>query len=205
MNSLVLAFDVDGVLLKPKSSWNTVHQFFGVNNEESLELYKKGKIDYKEFVRRDVDLWLKKAGRISISDFEVLKMRIEPNPNHLDMSKLLENFEGQKIAISGGVDRIVERAKDFYPLDEVYSNKLVFKDGYLIGGNALVEPSQKGKILRRYKGRRIAVGDSIWDKDMFASADYSILFNCSDDVDDVDSTIRGNDLRDLVKVLKDLL
>jgi len=67
MNS-VIAFDVDGVLLRSKSSWAMVHDYFGVNNSESLNLYINNKIDYAEFVNRDVNLWIGKKGVIKYSD-----------------------------------------------------------------------------------------------------------------------------------------
>ncbi len=204
MNSII-AFDVDGVLLRSKSSWATVHDYFGVNNSESLNLYLNNKIDYREFVNRDVNLWIGKKGIIKYSDFMNIQKKVEPNPNYHMLSEFLKKFNGNKIAISGGVDVIVNKIKDFYPIEVIYSNKLIFKNGYLVGGEALVEPSQKGKILRGYDGRKISVGDSHWDIDMFVNSDYSILFNYEEDVDKVDLKIKGNDLAELTKVLNDFL
>ncbi len=204
MNSII-AFDVDGVLLRSKSSWATVHDYFGVNNSESLNLYLNNKIDYREFVNRDVNLWIGKKGIIKYSDFMNIQKKVEPNPNYHMLSEFLKKFNGNKIAISGGVDVIVNKIKDFYPIEVIYSNKLIFKNGYLVGGEALVEPSQKGKILRGYNGRKISVGDSHWDIDMFVNSDYSILFNYEEDVDKVDLKIKGNDLAELTKVLNDFL
>ncbi len=204
MNS-VIAFDVDGVLLRSKSSWAMVHDYFGVNNSESLNLYLNNKIDYPEFVNRDVNLWIGKKGVIKYSDFMNIQKKVEPNPNYFMLSEFLKKFNGNKIAISGGVDVIVNKIKDFYPIEVIYSNKLIFKNGYLVGGEALVEPSQKGKILRGYNGHKISVGDSHWDIDMFVNSDYSILFNYEEDVDKVDLKIKGNDLAELTKVLNDFL
>ncbi|MGC8726816.1 MAG: HAD-IB family phosphatase [Thermoplasmata archaeon] len=205
MKETVLAFDVDGVLLSSKSSWSTIHNYFGVNNGDSLRLYIENRISYDEFVERDVSLWLQKKGRIHYNDLLKISKDVIPNPNHEVLSEFLRKFSGKKIAISGGVDIIVNRIKDFYPIDDVHSNKLIFKDGYLVGGKAYVEPSQKGKILRSYDGKKISVGDSSWDRDMFSNSDYSILFNSDEDIEGVDLIIRNNDLGDLTRALNDLL
>ena len=49
-------FDLDGTLLEEDSSWAAIHRFFGTTREsqQSLKLYSEGKIDYKEFMRRDI-------------------------------------------------------------------------------------------------------------------------------------------------------
>jgi phosphoserine phosphatase len=54
----LICFDLDGVLTKVESSWRYVHNYFSVNNEASLKLYLEGKIDDREFMRRDIKLWL---------------------------------------------------------------------------------------------------------------------------------------------------
>jgi phosphoserine phosphatase len=205
MKETVLAFDVDGVLLSSKSSWSTIHNYFGVNNGDSLRLYIENRISYEEFVDRDVNLWLQKRGKIHYNDFLEISKNVIPNPNYQELSVFLKEFNGKKIAISGGVDVIVNRIMDFYPIDDIHSNKLIFNNGYLVGGKAYVEPSQKGKILRSYEGKKISVGDSSWDRDMFSNSDYSILFNSDEDIEGVDLIIRNNDLGDLTRALNDLL
>jgi phosphoserine phosphatase len=204
MKPTLIAFDVDGVLLQPKSSWNTIHAHFGVRNEESLRAFLDGKITYQEFIDRDVNLWLVKKRRITRQDFREIAKEVLPNPNYQRLAEFLDQFKGKKIAISGGIDVIVSKVGDYFGLDEVYSNSLVFKDDVLVGGKAVVNPHEKGVFLEKYPGRKVSVGDSEWDKDMFKNSDYSILFNSDSDFDNVDCIIRGNDLGELVKVLKDL-
>ncbi|MCL5874702.1 MAG: HAD-IB family phosphatase [Candidatus Thermoplasmatota archaeon] len=204
MRPSLIAFDVDGVLLKPKSSWNTIHTHFGVENEESLRAFVKGEIGYQEFIDRDVNLWLRKKQRITRSDFGEIAKGIEPNPNFQYLKKFLEEFDGKKIAISGGIDVIVKKVGDYFALDEIYSNALVFKNDVLVGGTAVVNPHEKGLFLEKFKGHKVSIGDSEWDRDMFKSSDYSILFNSEKDFDYVDCIIHGNDLRELTNVLKDL-
>ncbi|MCL5789693.1 MAG: HAD-IB family phosphatase [Candidatus Thermoplasmatota archaeon] len=204
MRPSLIAFDVDGVLLKPKSSWNTIHTHFGVRNDESLQAFLRGEIGYQEFIDRDVNLWLKKKNRITRRDFTDIAKGIEPNPNFQYLKKFLDEFDGRKIAISGGIDVIVNKVDEYFSLDEIYSNALVFKDDILVGGTAVVNPHEKGLFLEKYRGHKVSVGDSEWDRDMFKNSDYSILFNSEKDFDFVDCIVRGNDLKELTKVLKDL-
>ncbi len=204
MRPSLIAFDVDGVLLQPKSSWNTIHNYFGVKNEESLRSFLKGEIGYQEFIDRDVNLWLAKQARITRADFHKIAKSIVPNPNFEELKKFLEEFRGEKIAISGGIDVIVSRVKEYFDLDAIYSNRLVFENDVLVKGTAVVNPHEKGLFLEKYNGKKVSIGDSEWDKDMFKNSDYSILFNSDKDFDFVDCIIRGNDLRELTNVLKDL-
>jgi phosphoserine phosphatase len=204
MRPSLIAFDVDGVLLKPKSSWNTIHTHFGVKNEESLRAFLNGEIGYQEFIDRDVNLWLGKKRNITRNDFREIAKSIEPNPNFQYLREFLEKFDGKKIAISGGIDVIVRKVGEYFALDEIYSNALVFKNDVLVGGTAVVNPHEKGLFLEKYRGHKVSIGDSEWDKDMFKNSDYSILFNSEKDFDFVDCIIHGNDLRELTNVLKDL-
>jgi phosphoserine phosphatase len=146
---------------------------------------------------------LKKNPNVTKDDFETLKLKIEPNPNYQELTNFLRSVDGLKLAISGGIDVLVARIKDFYPIDQIYSNKLVFENNRLVGGKAEVEPQRKGIILSKFKGKKISVGDSRLDEDMFKASDYSILFNSEDDVK-VDYVVKGNDLKELTRLLRDL-
>lgn len=205
MASPVIAFDVDGVLLEPKSSWSIIHNYFGVKNEHTLREFIEGKISYQEFVDRDIGLWLRKNARITRSDLQHIGMNVNPNPNFMVLSEFLDNYTGTKIAISGGVDIIVSRIRDYFNLDEIYSNVLVFENDILSGGKAVVNPYEKGRFLKKFRGKKISIGDSEWDKDMFSNSDYSILFNSSVELDYVDCIVKGNNLADLTKILREIV
>ncbi|MEM0129896.1 MAG: HAD-IB family phosphatase [Thermoplasmatales archaeon] len=205
MQPSLIAFDVDGVLLKQKSSWGIIHDYFGVSNGDSLNAFLKGLISYQEFVDRDVALWIRKKGTVRKSEIEKIAESVEPNPNFQELSSFLAEFRGRKVAISGGVDAIVSRVSSFFPINEIYSNELVFREGKLVGGRGVVDPQNKGKILDRFKGFKVSVGDSEWDIDMFRRSDYSILFNSEREVDGVDLVIKGNDLGQLAKVLREII
>ncbi len=58
---LLIAFDMDGTLTK-SVSWEDVHKAFGTleRAKEHRRLYESGKINYEEWMKKDVSLWLGK-------------------------------------------------------------------------------------------------------------------------------------------------
>ncbi|UXD22090.1 hypothetical protein IPA_01570 [Ignicoccus pacificus DSM 13166] len=64
MRPRFIAFDVDGVLVTFKSSWEMVHRAFGSKGSvEDMKAYFKGEISYGEWCRRDKERWTKALGR----------------------------------------------------------------------------------------------------------------------------------------------
>ena len=56
-NIKLVVFDMDGTLLQPRSSWAQIHDHFGTDNTEMLQLYIDHKITDEEFVKADIKLW----------------------------------------------------------------------------------------------------------------------------------------------------
>ena len=50
----------------------------------------------------------------------------------------------------GGIDVIVSRVKEYFDLDAIYSNRLVFENDVLVKGTAVVNPHEKGLFPKRY-------------------------------------------------------
>src|SRR2546425_10527656 len=55
---------MDGTILEEDSSWVALHRHFGTTRtgKRGLKLYTDGKIDYTEFMRRDIASWPKNLG-----------------------------------------------------------------------------------------------------------------------------------------------
>ena len=53
----LVVFDMDGTLLRPKSSWQLLHDHFGTDNREMLARYLRHEVSDTEFVARDLELW----------------------------------------------------------------------------------------------------------------------------------------------------
>ena len=52
-----VVFDCDGVLADNGSSWLAIHDYFGTENRETLELFLDGKVSEEEFVEADIRKW----------------------------------------------------------------------------------------------------------------------------------------------------
>ena len=65
------SFDMDGTVLEHNSSWVAIHRHFGTEHQgaASLRLYTEGKIDYREFMRRDIASWPPRVTRREIEGF----------------------------------------------------------------------------------------------------------------------------------------
>ena len=53
----LVVFDMDGTLLRPKSSWGLLHDHFGTDNSEMLTRYLRHEVTDAEFVATDLALW----------------------------------------------------------------------------------------------------------------------------------------------------
>ena len=174
-----IVFDVDGVLLKIKSSWKAVHDALG--SKESKEFMKKyfmGEATYEEWCFRDWEEWTKALGREP--DLETLRKVFEPIEQYL--------APGAKEAVQVSKRRGLGVGLLSAGLD--LSTSLVAKalNVYLWMANPVgreckpvVEPRDKGKALKEMFSNIsvslkevIYVGDSIIDIPAFMKAGCSI-------------------------------
>ncbi|MCL4331931.1 MAG: HAD-IB family phosphatase [Candidatus Thermoplasmatota archaeon] len=186
----LVAFDMDGVLTRVRSSWSFVHERLGVDNTENHQRYLNGVIDYHQFMVSDVDLWMKKHGRILSSTIKGILREIPLRRNVVDIvSRLRENGITSAI-VSGGISWLSDIINEGGVFDLTFSNELVSdSDGYLTR-NCIphVIPDKKGKIieaLRESLGLDVeecaSIGDSAMDRSMFEACGTSVAFNPEDE------------------------
>jgi phosphoserine phosphatase len=198
----MVVFDLDGVLVDIDSSWERIHNAFGVDNEVNFMKHLKGQIDFKEFMRSDIRLWKRpKIDRIKkiLDKAPLMKGAIET-------VKELKK-EGYKIAIvSSGISILADRVKEELGIDYVYSNQLlVGDDGRLTGeGEEGVSLMKKDIVLQQIikdegidSKQCVTIGDSRFDIPLFMNSGLSIAFNPKDDLvrDTADLVIEEPDLR----------
>ena len=53
----LVVFDMDGTLIRPKSSWQILHDHFGTDNREMLARYLRHEVSAAEIVAKDLELW----------------------------------------------------------------------------------------------------------------------------------------------------
>jgi len=177
------AFDLDGTVLEHNSSWVAIHRHFGTEHmgAASLRLYTEGKIDYREFMRRDISSWPKGVGRDEITSvLSEYRLRREA-------PAVFEELRSRGIRtalVTSGIDILAKQvAKDLF-IDHWLANGLRFDSrGRLMPrGVGRVDPTRKDlaykRLLRRVRipsKKTIAVGDTIYDLAFLKSAGLGFM------------------------------
>lgn len=201
----LVAFDMDGVLVDYLSSWTWVHDRFGVSNEESVIAFMDGDIDDMEFMRRDINLWIRHRPGLSLKDVERELLQLPINPGIGRTVKELQARGVRTVIISGGLDMIASKIAREHGFDAQWSNGLEsLSDGRLTGEGILrVELGNKRKALQEAQDlfgvspeRTASIGNSMIDVSMFRGSSLGIAFNPIDEevVKGADLVVRDADL-----------
>jgi phosphoserine phosphatase len=177
------AFDLDGTVLEHNSSWVAIHRHFGTEHlgAASLRLYTEGKIDYREFMRRDISSWPKGVTRDEIGEvLSEYKIRREA-PGVFDELRA----RGIRTAlVTSGIDILAKDVARDLEIDHWVANGLRFdKRGKLLpSGVGRVDPTRKDLayqgLLRRIgiaAKNTIAVGDTVYDLAFLKSAGLGFM------------------------------
>jgi phosphoserine phosphatase len=169
---------MDGTVLEHESSWVALHRAFGTTEagEASLKLYTEGKIDYLEFMRRNIASWPKEVTRKEIQKIlSGYRIRAEAQPTINELRR-----RGIRTAlVTSGIDILAEKVAQELGIDYWVANGLQFdKEGKVLPeGIGRVDPTRKDlaylKLLSSIgvpRERTIAVGDTIYDLRFLRSA-----------------------------------
>lgn len=170
MRFKLIAFDLDGVLVKEPSAWWTLHRAFGTYREsgQNLRAYEAGEIDYPEFMRRDIALW----GRRSLKEVEGILLRFTLAPKAQEVTDRLRSSGYELAIVSAGIDILARAVADRLQIRRWIANGLaVDPSGFLTGeGIYRVDlldktPALEGLIgpLAIARSEVVAVGDSKYD------------------------------------------
>lgn len=168
----LVAFDLDGTLVLEKSSWETIHRHFNSveSAKESLRLYTDGRIDYTEFMRRDLASWPRS---LHLSTIDRLLSDYTLRDGAREVIGQLHEWEVKVVLISAGISLLADRVAAELGISCVRANSLhTDESGYLTGsGNVAVDPLKKDEVLSKIAldlgidlRETIAVGDTIYDK-----------------------------------------
>ena len=189
---LLAAFDLDGTVLEKDSSWVALHRHFGTTHlgEASLKLYSQGKIDYREFMRRDIGSWPKPVTRSQVEEIlSGYKVRKEA-PQVL---KELGQRGIRTAIVTSGIDILAEKVAAELGFHYWVANGLKFdrKGRVLPEGVGRVDPTRKDRaylrLLKRLAippERTIAVGDTIYDLAFLKTAALGFMLAHTTRVDD---------------------
>ncbi len=209
----LIAFDLDGVLTKSKSSWEYVHDYFGVpisSRRKNFLDYVWGRIDYNEWIRRDIELWNKALGRkLRREDLLEAIDGIKVNDNVSRVVGELKNKGFIVGIISAGIGQLAEKIASKYEFDFWIANPITFTSNGIVSENqrARMPPYRKPLTLlwsARHYGvsirETIYVGDSDWDIGVIKLAGCGIAYNCSIKLAD-NADIVVNELSEIPKAI----
>ena len=185
----IVLFDMDGVLVRIRSSWEYLHQYFGVLREarEIMRKFEEGEISYLEWMEEDTSLWIRARGRVHITE---LIRALEKVPIDEDAPLVARELHRRGVMIgivSGGIDLLARRVAREIGADVWMANKLLFdKRGYLVPGGAPLVGVDKRRAVARILGEygvrpeeAMFVGDSKWDASAMRVVGYPVAYGDS--------------------------
>jgi phosphoserine phosphatase len=202
----VVAFDLDGTLVRKRNSWITLHEYFGTTEgaKKNFEAFENSKIDYSEFIRRDIALWPKETNIDEIiSVFSIYNLM--PNSKYVTIELKKNGYV--LVIISAGIDILAKKVAQDLGFHHFLANGLeIDKNGFLTGkGIIRVDPLKKHESLDAYLKNInltlddcISIGDSRIDKNLLKHSGFSIAFGNDESLKEYADVVI-NDLIDLLK------
>ncbi|OYT27407.1 MAG: phosphoserine phosphatase [Candidatus Altiarchaeales archaeon ex4484_96] len=205
----LVAFDLDGVLVKGTGSWSEIHKVLGTDKISAGHGvdFQNGKISFDEWAKKDTELWkgveLEKIKKI------LYKTRLMKGAG--DTINALKSLNYDTIIISGGLQILADRIRDELGMDYAIANRLLFNNNQVCGIEQRVDFEGKGRILEKIinekridKKDTVAVGDYINDIPLFKAAGFSVAFNPKDDrlLKYADAIILDEDLTKILPLLE---
>ena len=212
MRFKLIAFDLDGVLVEEPSAWWTLHKTFGTyeGSRENLRLYEEGKIDYPEFMRRDIKLW----GKRNIKEVETILHNYTLTEGASETCKILRQQRYQIAIVSAGIDILARVVSKKLGIKHWIANGLeVDTEGILTGeGIYRVDLMEKHIALKELISpsritlfESVAVGDSKYDIPFIRACGAGIAFArggiCKECNPCVESCQKIHSLKDLPQAL----
>lgn len=180
----LIAFDLDGTLVRIWSAWSWIHRLLGTLEvaKPNADRFYAGEIDYVRWAELDVALW----HGVPISEIEqAIDEGLVFIPNSAELIRRLQNYGFKTAIISSGLAVFADRAKKQLGIDFSRANRLrIDADGRISGVDVQVAFDNKHKVLYDIAKAEeiplsdcVAIGDSRNDIPMFEIAGFSIAFN----------------------------
>lgn len=208
------AFDMDGVLIDHVSSWAAVHEALGTGNREAMREFLEGRIDDREFIRRDVRLWREARPTLSQGDILEILSKVPRMPGLREAITALAAHGTACVIVTGGLRAMGEMLVREAPFDGLRANNVAFgPDGRLLDDGVVEVPIRaKGAVVRALRleygvsrEETAAIGDTHFDRGMFRESRVCVAFNPADEavVEAATHVVREKDLRKGVAPLLD--
>jgi phosphoserine phosphatase len=187
-NIKLVVFDMDGTLLQPRSCWAYIHDHFGTDNTERLNLYIQNKITDQEFVKADVKQWEESSDEIVNEKYiNTILDEIKPIEGAEELVSELHRNNIETIFLSGGITFLAEKWAKKWNMKKPLANNLIDgEDGHLIvevNASGHAKGAVMDKLLNKLKLEKkqvAAIGDTTVDLPMFERAGLSVAVNTDD-------------------------
>lgn len=181
----LVIFDVDGVLVKIKSSWEYLHSHYGVLGEARRlkQMFEAGEIDYQRWMDEDIGLWIRAKGKIKREELLAVLGSVELEDGAVEVARWLKRRMKKIALLSSGLDLLVSRVASELGADAWMANRLLFdRSGLLYGGAPIVGASKDrgAALLMSMLGAEpqstMYVGDSKWDRYAMRLVAYPVAY-----------------------------
>lgn len=209
-NIKLVVFDMDGTLLQPRSCWAYIHDHFGTDNTERLNLYIQNKITDQEFVKADVKQWEESSDEIVNEKYiNTILDEIKPIEGAEELVSGLHENNIETIFLSGGITFLAEKWAKKWNMKKPLANNLIDgEDGHLIvevNASGHAKGAVMDKLLNKLKLEKkqiAAIGDTTVDLPMFERAGLSVAVNTDDRrvIEKADYHLKG-DIRELQNLI----
>ena len=187
MKYKLAVFDIDGTLTRHISSWQYIHEKFGIWDDQAVEyqnMYISGEITYRKFCELDAELW-KGMPESRISG---LFSRDLYTKNAVESLIKMKQSGFTVALISTGLQYMAELIQQDTGADIVICNRLISRQGIMSGAvDVNIGHDEKGIKLRDIthslgikKHEIVSVGDGRGDIPLAENSGYSIAFNADD-------------------------
>lgn len=179
----LVAFDVDGTLMKVVSSWQFLHRGLGSwdKGKQHAEQFFRGAITYEDWAKQDASLW--RGLRL-----ERVRQMVDSIPYTIGAQSVVNTLRrsGFKVVLlSAGLSLLTERIEREIGVDDSLANDLKIEKGLLTGEVKVnVSVDNKDAILLRMLEKFnlgleecAAVGDDETNIPLFEKVSLPIAFN----------------------------
>ena len=206
----LVVFDMDGTIIEPRSSWAMIHDHFGTDNSEMLQMYIEHKISDKEFVKADIALWNSKSDRpVNEKYINSILDKAKPRKGAEELIRSLHEENIKTLILSGGIQYLADKWAKKWNMDDALANDLIDdSEGNL---TAIIKSSGHNKgpvmegMIEKYnlsKNEIAAIGDTVVDIPTFERAGLSVAVNTEDErvISKANYHLKG-DLSELTKLI----
>ena len=185
----LVVFDMDGTIIEPRSSWAMIHDYFGTDNTEMLQMYIDHKISDKEFVKADIKLWNSKSD-VPVNEEYINSIldKAKPRKGAKELIAKLHEMNIKTVILSGGIQYLADKLAKEWDMAGAFANDLIDDADGNLTANINASGHNKGPLMKKIikdfglaSSEVAAVGDTMVDLPMFEIAGLSIAVNTDDE------------------------